>query len=303
VRQRGAGRPVLIVNGLGASVDMVAALEERLAAVAHTISVELPGAGRSPTPRRPLSIAAMAKVLTDLLEELGHEQVDVLGFSLGGIVAQQLAHDAPERVRRLALASTACGWGSLPGTFEALTLISMPIRYHSRSLYERTIRFTSPADRDLLLRVPGLAESRLRHPPPILGYMYQLTAGALWSSLPWLSEVEAPTLILTGDGDLLVQAANGIQLARLLPESRLHVLAGAGHLYVCDPESPALPLLVDFFSSRTLTRCRAWTSGTVVDDDATVEAAFDASGGAQPHRALSDAFRRYVRPSEAKASP
>jgi hypothetical protein len=108
--------------------------------------------------------------------------------------------------------------------------------------------------------------------------------------------------VLTGDGDRLIQPANGLQLARLLPESRLHVLAGEGHLYVCDPESRALPLLADFFSSRTLGRCRAWTSGTVVTDDETVEAAFDASGGAQPHRALSDAFRRYVRHSGANGS-
>ena len=302
VRLRGKGRPVLLINGLGANVEMLATLEERLADVAHTIAVELPGAGRSPTPRRPLSIASMARVLVDLLDELGHEQVDVLGFSLGGTVAQQLAHDSPDRVRRLALASTACGWGSLPGTFESLALISMPIRYHSRSLYERTTPLASPADQDLLPRVPGLAEARLRHPPSLLGYTYQLTAGAFWSSLPWLSSVSVPTLVLTGDGDRLVQPANGIQLARLLPESRLHVLPGEGHLYVCDPESPALPLLADFFSSRTLARCNAWTSGTVVADDETVEAAFDASGGAQPHRALSDAFRRYVQHSAANGA-
>jgi poly(3-hydroxyoctanoate) depolymerase len=299
VRRRGEGRPVLLVNGLGASVEMLVTLEERLAADAHTIAVELPGAGRSPTPRRPMSIAAMAKLLGDLLDELGHERVDVVGFSLGGTVAQQLAHDAPGRVRRLALVSTACGWGSLPGTLEALTLISLPIRYHSRTLYERTTPLASPADRDLLQRMPGLAEARLRYPPSLLGYAYQLTAGALWSSLPWLSSVTVPTLVLCGDGDRLVQPANGIQLARLLPESRLHILPGEGHLYVCDPDSAALPLLADFFSSRTLSRCRAWTSGTVVADDETVEAAFDASGGAQPHRALSDAFRRYVQHSAA----
>jgi len=302
VRRRGEGRPLVVINGLGASVEMLANLEERLARTAHTIAVELPGAGRSPTPRRPLSISAMARVLVDLLDELGHDHVDVLGFSLGGVVAQQLAHDAPRRVRRLALASTACGWGSLPGTLEALTLISMPIRYHSRSLYERTAQLASPADRELLQRLPGVAEARLRYPPSLLGYTYQLTAGAFWSSLPWLSTVRVPTLVLTGDGDRLVQPANGVQLARLLPESRLHVLAGEGHLYVCDPESPALALLADFFSSRSLARCSAWTSGTVVSDDETVEAAFEASGGAQPHRALSDAFRRYVQRSEAESA-
>src|SRR5437867_2976904 len=109
VRERGHGRPLLLLNGLGGTVELLEALEERLATVAHTIAVELPGSGRSPTPRRPLSIAALAKLLGDLLDELGHEQADVVGFSLGGTVAQQFAHDAPGRVHRLALASTARG--------------------------------------------------------------------------------------------------------------------------------------------------------------------------------------------------
>jgi pimeloyl-ACP methyl ester carboxylesterase len=294
VRERGKGRPLLLINGLGGTLEMLEALEQRLSATGHTIAVELPGGGHSPTPRRPLSIAAHARVIAALLDELGHEQVDVLGFSLGGTVAQQLAHDAPARVRRLALAATACGWGSVPGTLESLALISMPFRFHSRTLYEGTARLLGPADRELLQRLPALAEARLQHPPSLLGYAYQLTAGALWSSLPWLDSVTVPTLVLNGERDTLVPPANGVQLARLLPESRLHVLAGEGHLFVCDPESRALPLLADFFSSRTLARSHAWTSGTAVVDDATVEAAFAAAGGAQPHRALSDAFRRFV---------
>ena len=144
-------------------------------------------------------------------------------------------------------------------------------------------------------RRPALSEARLRYPPSLLGYAYQLTAGALWSSLPWLETVRVPTLVLNGEADRLVPAANGIQLARLLPESRLHVLAAEGHLFVCDPESKALPLLEDFFSAPAHERSRAWTTGTQVSDDATVETAFEAAGGAQPHRALSDAYRRFVR--------
>ncbi len=254
VRERGKGRPLVLINGLGGTAEMLEPLEEILSATAHTIAVELPGGGRSPTPRRPLSISGLARVIVALVDALGHEQVDVLGFSLGGTVAQQLAHDAPARVRRLALAATACGWGSVPGSFEALTLISLPVRFHSRELYERTSGLLGPADRDLLERLPALSEARLRHPPPLLGYAYQLVAGALWSSLPWLASVDTPTLVLNGELDTLVQPANGTQLARLLPKSRLHVLAGEGHLFVCDPASASLALLADFFSSRTLAR-------------------------------------------------
>jgi pimeloyl-ACP methyl ester carboxylesterase len=295
VRRRGKGRPLLLVNGLGGSVEMLDALEERLAKVAETIAVELPGAGRSPTPSRPLSISALARVLAALLDELGHGEVDVLGYSLGGIVAQQFAHDQPQRVRRLALLATACGWGSAPGAYDALALVSMPYRYHSRTLYEQTLRLLGPSDRELLLRLPALSDARLRFPPSLLGYAYQLTAGAFWSSLPWLETVQVPTLVLNGEADRLVPAANGIQLARLLPQSRLHVLAGEGHLFVGDPDSKAMPLLQEFFSARTAERSRAWTTGTEVTDDATVEVALEAAGGAQPHRAVSDAFRRFAR--------
>jgi poly(3-hydroxyoctanoate) depolymerase len=294
VRERGEGRPVVIVNGLGGLAEMLEPIERRLSTSARTIAIELPGGGRSPTPRRPLSIAALGKVTNVLLAELGLDEVDVLGFSLGGIVAQQLAHEAPARIRRMALVGTACGWGSVPGSHEALALMAMPYRFHSRTLYERTATLLGPADRELMLRLPALTEARLAHPPPLLGYAYQLTAGALWSSLTWLSSVEIPTLVLCGEEDRLVPAANAIQLARLLPQSRLHVIPGEGHLFVCDPKSGSLPLLDDFFSSPTAEGSQAWQTGTEVSDDETVEAAFKTAGGAQPQRALSDAYRRYV---------
>jgi hypothetical protein len=85
-----------------------------------------------------------------------------------------------------------------------------------------------------------------------------------------------PTLVLSGEGDELVPPANGVQLARLLPECRLHILEGEGHLMVFDPESASLPLLEDFFSSPVPSA--AWTTGTSVDDDATVERGVRAVG-------------------------
>lgn len=294
VRERGEGTPLLLINGLGSNADMWGVVEERLGARGRTVVYDMPGSGRSPTPLLPLSIAALARVAGALLDELGHERADVLGFSLGGLVAQQLARDAPGRVRRLALAATACGWGSVPPKAEALALLSIPVRYHSRTLYWQTNRLLSAADRELLLRLPTLSASRLRYPPPLVGYTYQLTAGALWSSLPWLGSVRVPTLVLSGGADAVVPAANGVQLARLLPQSRLHVIPDGGHLFVFDPRGPAIGLLEDFFFAPSLADAAAWTGGTVVDRDDAVDAAFAAADGAFPHRVLSDAYRRFV---------
>jgi pimeloyl-ACP methyl ester carboxylesterase len=248
------------------------------------------------TPLWPQSIPASAAVAEQLLDELGHERVDVLGFSLGGLVAQELARRAPGRVRRLALAGTAVGWGSMPGTLSALALIAMPLRYYSRAFSEQTNWLLSPADRALVRRLTALTEARLRHPPSLLGYAGQFWAGAFWSSLRWLPSVRTPTLVLHGDADHLVPPANGVQLARLLPQARLHVLPDEGHFIVFDPLSRSLPLLEDFFSSPAPTASAAWTAGTAVDDDAAVNAAFASSVGAQPYRTLSAAFRRSVRP-------
>lgn len=294
VRERGEGHPLLLINGLGANVEMWGPCEERLAAASRTIVFDAPGTGRSTTPAWPLSISAVARTVLDALDELGYERVDVLGFSLGGLVAQELAHRAPDRVRRLALCSTACGWGSMPGTLDALALMALPQRYYSRSFSEQTNWLLSPADDALLRRLTALTDARLRHPPSLYGYMSQLWAGSLWSSLAWLSSLRMPTLLIHGAEDRLVPAANGVQLARLLPDSRLHLLPDEGHFIVFDPDSSTLSLLAGFFTGRSVHASSAWTSGAVVDDDETVEAAFAGSVGMEPYRTMSRAYRWLV---------
>src|SRR6478672_3512482 len=143
VRERGEGRPLLLINGLGGNVDMWDAVEERVSTFARTITFDCPGCGRSPALHGPVTIPRLATMVSAALDELGYEQVD------------------DGRIRRLALVATACGWGSMPGSLEALALLAMPLRYHSRFLYEQTRWLLAPADRELLDRNTGLSESRL----------------------------------------------------------------------------------------------------------------------------------------------
>ena len=273
VRERGDGPPLLLINGIGGNADMWGPLEDRLTRRSLARSSSTPPAPAARRPRGGRSASpATRDVAAALLDELGHDRVDVLGFSFGGLVAQELARRRPERVRRLALVSTACGWGSKPGTLASLALISMPFRYHSRAVYERTNRLLSPADHGLVHRLPHLAEARLRHPPPLLGYGYQLEAGMFWTSLPWLHTVQAPTLVLAGGLDHLVPPANGVQLARLLPtrgcrsSPRRDTCSSStrrARASRCSRSSSART------SSQTRRRGRR---GRVVDDDAEVEA-------------------------------
>jgi poly(3-hydroxyoctanoate) depolymerase len=294
VRERGTGNPLLLINGLGGNVDMWGVVEDRLSSTARTIAFDAAGTGRSPLPVWPQSVREMAEVARGLLDELGCDRVDVLGYSLGGLVAQELARAYPTRVRRLGLVSTACGWGSMPGSRSAIALAAMPQRYYSRALYERTKGLLNSVDAEAVTRLTGLREARFRHPPSILGYIWQFWACALWSSLAWLHRVQVPSLVVHGVADELVPPANAVQLARLLPNSRLQLIPEAAHLLLFDPRLPAVSYLEDFFGARRVEESRAWSTGRVIDDDETVQAAFANSVGDEAMGAMSSAYRRYV---------
>jgi pimeloyl-ACP methyl ester carboxylesterase len=79
--------------------------------------------------------------------------------------------------------------------------------------------------------------------------------------MSWLSQILAPTLVVAGAGDELVPPSNGEQLARHLPNSRLHLIPGAEHLCMFDPGGAGARLLADFFSSETVEASKAWSTG------------------------------------------
>ena len=234
VREQGEGDPLLLVNGLGAHSDLWGEAERILGRTSRTIVFDCPGTGRSDLPLLPLSIPALARVACRILDARGYDRVDVLGYSFGGAVAQQLARDAPERVRRLALVSTWCGLGGDAGAPAAVL---------------RAFR-----------KLNGIANP--------VGYSYQLWSLGTWSSLPWLHRVEAPTLILSGTDDELVPPANAVRLARLLPQSSLHLLPGGGHLIMFNTESAGARLLAEFFSTPSLSQSTAWSTGLLAAERA-----------------------------------
>jgi pimeloyl-ACP methyl ester carboxylesterase len=292
VRERGDGYPLLLINGVGANVEMWGRSQERLAGVARTISFDAPGMGRSRTSPVALGHPAYAKIICRLLDDLGVERCDVLGFSFGGTIAQQLARTAPDRVRRVALVATSCGWGGVPPN--GRPVIAHSLRYYSRVAFDHANQLLDGVARDRdseTLRAH--TEARPGYPPTITGLAQQCLAGATWSSLHWISTLQAPTLVIAGERDGLVPLANALLLARHLPNARCQVLAGEGHMMLLDPDSRAHSLLLDFFSSPTLDRSAAWTDGVVVDDHVLRGALRDAPG-VQPFRALNSIYRRWV---------
>ena len=135
---RGSGPPLLLITGLGACLELVAPFERRLSVrKLQVISFDAPGIGGSTPYPRPRRLPAHVRTITGLLDALGHDQVDVLGVSLGGAVAQQLARQAPDRVRRLVLAATLPGLGGVPGSPRAMLSLVMPRRYRDPAYHSQ----------------------------------------------------------------------------------------------------------------------------------------------------------------------
>ena len=237
--------PLLLLNGIGANLEMWQPLLDRL--TGRIIAVDLPGSGCSPTPLLPMTIADDARLALRLLDELGLGAVDVLGFSFGGSVAQELAKQAPSRVRRLVLASTSCGWGGVPGSPLALALLKNPLRYYSPAVFKAeapVIVGGSGAHNEPFL--DQQARHRADRPPSPIGYWYQLCAAMTWSSFWWLHTLQQPTLVLAGDRDQVVPVVNARLMAGWLPDARLRTWRDGGHMMLLDSASRVAPEIEDF---------------------------------------------------------
>ncbi len=231
----GSGPPLLLITGLGAGLDLAAPFERELNGRGlRTVCYDAPGVGESTPYVWPRRMGGVARTAERLLDALGIGTVDVFGVSLGGVVAQQLAHQAPHRVRRLVLAATGPGLGGVPGSPRVLWTLATPRRYYQPDYYRRVAAdlYGGLARRDPDALLHG-SLARFTHRPTMRGYAAQLYSIAGWTS-------HQPTLVLAGDDDPIVPLINGRILAWLIPHAQLHIVRGGGHLFVLEhPESVA----------------------------------------------------------------
>ncbi|WP_354699697.1 hypothetical protein DSM112329_05419 [Paraconexibacter sp. AEG42_29] len=241
VSVHGTGAPLLLINGLGGTTSTWDPIRPHLAG-RTTIAYDAPGTGDSPSTRLPMAIPALARQAARLVRELGYRDVDILGFSLGGLVAQQLAWSCPRTVRRMVVMSTNMGWGSVPGdprgmkSLFSLRRLNDPVYY--AQLAPTLLGGRMRHDPELVRQV---AEARTEENPDLRGYVWQMLSCASWSTLPFLPLIRQPTLVVAGDDDPLARSVNARVMAQLIPRGRLHVVEGGGHHLILErPEEMAL---------------------------------------------------------------
>jgi len=246
VSECGTGKPLFLVPGIGCSADMwqpfVQYFPNR-----RIVSFDAPGAGRSSTPFYPVAVSALAALAASVLDSRGIESTDVIGFSYGGAIAQQLAYEYPERVCKLVLAATNFGLGSLLGSPEAMAAMATPLRFYSTAYFEQVAAgvYGGATGRDPARRL-NASGARRRLPPSPYGYAMQLLGGYGWSSWSFLPEIRHETLVVCGDDDPLVPVVNARMLAARIPRATLEVVERGGHLLLWDEPERIAPQIGHF---------------------------------------------------------
>ncbi len=227
----GDGPPLVLMNGIGAAMDVLNPFVDALDPQIEVVRFDAPGVGASPTPAVPPRYCSIARLLGAALDRLGYGRVDALGISWGGGLAQQFAFQNPRRCRRLVLTATATGSVMVPGSPRVWAKMLTPRRHtdpdYARriagSIYGGSLRRESTAVPLIRDPVEALAGSSR------LGYIYQLLSAAGWTSLPFLPLIGQRTLILAGADDPIVPLVNAKIMARLMRDVRLEVYED-GHL-------------------------------------------------------------------------
>jgi poly(3-hydroxyoctanoate) depolymerase len=228
-RRAGSGVPLLMFNGVGANIEMLAPFAPLMRG-RELITFDVPGVGHSALPPWPYRMRHIGRLGLQVLAHYGHAQADVLGVSWGGAVAQQFARSFAAHCRRLVLCATAPGMVMLPARPSVLLKMATPQRYTNRD-YARSVAgeiYGGDFRRD-----PALAAAFHKHVrwQSRLGYYLQLGAAWGWTSIHWLHLLRQPTLIMAGRDDPLVPLANAKLMHLLIPHSEVRFF-DCGHLFL-----------------------------------------------------------------------
>jgi pimeloyl-ACP methyl ester carboxylesterase len=242
--ERGDGAPLLLIQGLGYGrwswAPIVPALAERY----RVLWFDNRGIGDSDKPDGPYTAKLMASDALQVLDEAGVERAHVLGASLGGMIAQEVAAGTPERVDKLVLCCTTPGGAAtLPMPDVTVRLFTEAATLAPEVALRRFVENALAADAAADL-IQELFELRVANPPDPLGWQAQAAAGLGFAGVD--GAIAAPTLIVTGTEDNVVDPRNSDVLAERIPGAEVHRIENAGHLFFWEQPNEFVRIVSEF---------------------------------------------------------
>jgi pimeloyl-ACP methyl ester carboxylesterase len=233
--RRGEGEPLLLIQGMSGNhlawgEPFLADLERDFDVVAY----DHRGVGRSSAVMDPFTITELADDAAALIAALGWESAHVVGISMGGMVAQELALRHPDRIRSLTLGCTYCGGeGSALASSQVSTKLAEAMMGGDpdraiATAYEVNVSPGYGADKSAYGTFYEMATAL---PTPVPVIMLQMQAIAAHNTLERLQEISAPTLVIHGTVDEMLPYSNAVLIASKIPDAHLETLEGVGHMF------------------------------------------------------------------------
>jgi pimeloyl-ACP methyl ester carboxylesterase len=256
-----AAEPVLLIMGFATNAAAWALQVPALAGRYHVVAFDNRGAGRSSQPEGPYTIPQMAADAAALLDHLHIDAAHVVGASMGGMIAQEFALTYPARVLSLTLACTApggphaAGWDALiAATGEVLAMDSLEEAMTAERMKEGLEQLFSPE----YIASPGpgfavMVASSMQYPPTLAGMKGQAQAIRDFDAYDRLPDIAAPTLVIAGDADPLIDPENSRILASRIPGAKLVLLPNMRHGFNCEAPDETNAALLDFIGSHACT--------------------------------------------------
>ena len=253
-REAGEGFPLMALMGLGANSDWWSPeIIRELSSHYRLVMPDNRGAGRTECPEENWTIENNADDTIALMDTLGIEKAHLMGVSMGGSIAQAVAINYPDRIEKLVLNCTLCGFtNGVPPCDETMNMLgafatgdlSIEETAHKTTelLYSQHTFETNPELLEGFVQIYSLA------PISQEGLMKQMTAGLRFDSHDRLQRIKAPTLIMAGMDDILIPPENSDILYENIPDARLIKFAPAAHGFLA--EVPEFTAIVKDFLAR-----------------------------------------------------
>jgi 3-oxoadipate enol-lactonase len=247
-RVLGSGDPLVLIPGLGATSALWDSVATELARSFCVILADNRGVGQSIPKRPPRTLEDFSVDLVELMDHLQIVRAHVMGLSLGGMIAYQLASDHPSRLDRLVLVS--CTHRFSPYLREMARLLGHALRYFPQDVFRRTIELLGTAPEYLDAHGDDIERklaSAREDTPPRSGVAKQLWCLARQDREDaWAHRIATPTLVIAGEQDHLIPACYARRMAQQIRESEFMVVPGCGHNPFEEKSDVVLPRITEF---------------------------------------------------------